>query len=256
MNHSGNLKLSLAGAVALFLCASPALARPAYSCKRDKALEVPMQFNALVESGGRVHLSAYGGSDKSGWIAPYNNGAWRVIDASGRQVTRFTESLLAFASTEMLKESTVEGLLPGAYMVQLISIDLCGNQGQATRSITIPTATSEITQPVIADLQPMLLSSFGASAYALYFTASDDTAIKRVTVEVNGSVLADFTYFNGTTFRWWTDFFPEDGTNTAFEGPNFYVGYDSAYKGQCGVRVTAEDLSGNQTVSTGTFCLP
>ena len=256
MTHVRTLTLSFAALVVVSLCSSPASAAPAYKCRSDKTVDVPMQFTATVQ-GGRVRLSASGGSDKSGWIAPYNNGAWKVFHTSGAQVTRFTESLLAFASTEMLKESSLEGLLPGTYTIQLTSIDLCGNQGKTQRSVTIPYPAGEGNAPVVADLQVMQISSYGASAYSLYFTAADDSGIKRVVVEAgNGSVIAEFNYFDGKSYRWWTEFFPQDSTVTIFEGPAFYVSYDSAYKGQCGVRVLVEDLAGNQSVAAGNFCLP
>ena len=38
--------------------ASSAFAGPAYNCKADKRLDVPMQFSAVIESNGRLHLSA------------------------------------------------------------------------------------------------------------------------------------------------------------------------------------------------------
>lgn len=255
MTRPGALITAAAVLALTSLSAAPASAKPAYSCKRDKIVDAPMQFTAAVV-GNRVRLSAFGGSDKSGWVAPYNNGAWKVFDASGTQVTRFTESLLAFASTEMLKESHLEGLLPGTYTIRLTSFDLCGNQGTFQRSVTIAEPVFESTPPTVTDLQPMQLSSFGAAAWVLYFSASDNTGIKRVIVEADGSLLADFSYYNGTSYRWWTEFFPDDSTVTAFEGPVFYIGYDSAYRGRCGVRVTAEDVSGNRTTATGDFCLP
>ena len=255
MNRVHKLMTSFAAFAAFTVCASsPAMARPAYSCKRDKVVDVPMQFTATVV-GGRVELSASGGSDRSGWIAPSNNGAWKVFDATGIQVTRFTEMLAGFA-TETLKESNLEGLLPGTYTIEFTTIDLCGNQGKSQRSVTVGAPAYESTPPVIADLQVVTLSYLGATAYSLYFTATDNSGIRRVRAEADGSVLADYSYFNGTSYRWWTDFFPDDSTMTSVEGPTFYVGYDSALKGKCGVRVIAEDLSGNQVVANGSFCLP
>src|SRR5262245_41140692 len=79
---------------------SRAFAGPGYNCKSDKRLDVPMQFSADVQSAGRVHLTASGGSDRSGYIAPYITGAWRVYDAKGSQVTLFTSSLVLFASVD------------------------------------------------------------------------------------------------------------------------------------------------------------
>jgi hypothetical protein len=255
MNRVHKFITSFAALAAFTVCASPALAGPTYSCKRDKVVDAPMQFTATVV-GGRVELSASGGSDKSGWIAPSNNGAWKVFDATGLQVTRFTESLMTFAASDVMKEANLEGLLPGTYKIVFTTIDLCGNQGTSQRSVTVAAPAYESTPPVIADLQLVTLSYMGATAYSVYFTASDNSGIRRVWVEAGGSVLADYSYFNGTSYRWWTDFFPNDSTMTAFEGPTFQVGYDSALKGKCGVRVFAEDLSGNQTVATGDFCLP
>ena len=69
MNRVHKLMTSFAAFAAFTVCASsPAMARPAYSRKRDKVVDVPMQFTATVV-GGRVELSASGGSDRSGWIA-------------------------------------------------------------------------------------------------------------------------------------------------------------------------------------------
>ena len=256
MNRVHTLITSFAAFAAFTVCASsPAMARPAYSCKRDKVVDVPMQFTATVV-GGRVELSASGGSDKSGWIAPSNNGAWKVFDATGIQVTRFTDSLMTFAASDVMKEANLEGLLPGTYNVVFTTIDLCGNQGTSQRSVTVGASAYESTPPVIADLQLLTLSYMGATAYSVYFTASDNSGIRRVRVEADGSVLADYNYFNGTSYRWWTEFFPGDSTMTAFEGPTFQVGYDSAHKGKCGVRVIAEDVSGNEVIANADFCLP
>jgi hypothetical protein len=237
--------------------ASSASAGPAYNCKSDRRLDVPMQFSAVIESNGRVHLSASGGSDKSGWVAPYNNGAWRVLNAANVLVTRFTDSLFLFASTDLLKETYVEGLLPGTYTIELTSTDLCGNRGKNQRSITIGQPALEATPPVISAPQLTLVGGYlGATSYSLYFTATDDTGIKRLTVEVNGHPIVEYNYFNGTSYRWWTAFYPEDSTLTAFEGPGFYVSYPAEYKGLCGVQVTGEDVHGNLFTATGSFCLP
>lgn len=256
MNRFRKMMITFAGAVTITLFASQSFARPAYNCRSDKKLDVPMQFAVATESAGRIHLSAYGGADKSGWLAPYNNGAWRVYDSSGTQFTRFTESLLVFSSTELLVEAYLEGLLPGTYSIELTSTDLCGNLGRTRSSISIGSPVPEATAPAISVPQAVLVGALGATAYALYFTATDDTGITRLSVDVNGSPIAEFNYFNGTSFRWWTAFYPEDSTLTAFEGPSFYVSYPDAYKGQCGVHVTGEDLFGNQVTVTGEFCLP
>ena len=55
-------------------------------------------------------------------------------------------------------------------------------------------------------------------------------------------------------FRWWSQFYPADSTLN--QGYGFYVGYPDTMKGQCGVRVTVEDLTGNQSVATSAMCLP
>ena len=236
--------------------ASSAFAGPAYNCKADKRLDVPMQFSAVIESNGRLHLSASGGSDKSGWVAPYNSGAWRVLNGS-TVVTRFTDGMFAFASTDLLKESYVEGLLPGAYTIELTSTDLCGNRGVTKQSITIKQPAWEGTPPAISAPQLTLVGGYlGATSYTLYFTATDDTGIKRLTIESNGHPIAEYKYFNGTSYRWWTAFYPQDSELTAFEGPSFYVMYPPELKGQCGVQVTGEDVFGNLFTATGTFCLP
>ena len=57
MNRVHKLITSFAAFAAFTVCASPALARPAYSCKRDKVVDVPMQVTATVV-GGRVELQA------------------------------------------------------------------------------------------------------------------------------------------------------------------------------------------------------
>jgi hypothetical protein len=256
MNQFKNPWLSLAAlVVALVSFPSQAFAR-GYNCKSDKVVDKPMQLAVDIESAGRVHLSAYGGSDKSGWIAPYNNGAWRVYDSSGKQLTRFTDSLFLFASTDLLRETYLEGLVPGSYSIDLTSMDFCGNLGHSKGSFTIQTPVPEANDPAISDLQVVMVGSFGATAYTLYFTATDDTGIKHLSVSVNGSPIAEFNYFNGTSFRWWTALYPADGTLTAFEGPSFSLMYPDAYKGQCGVQVTGEDLFGNQFTATSQVCLP
>jgi hypothetical protein len=227
------------------------------SCKGDRSLDAPMQFTADVESAGRVHLSASGGADKSGYVEPNISGAWKVYDSSGKQVTLFTSTLFLSASLDMLKETYLEGLLPGSYTVDLTSMDLCGNVGHAQRAFTINQPSSEGNLPVVSTPTLVQVGGLGATAYTLYFTATDDTAIRKVSIYVNGNLIGQYSYFDGKSFRWWTAFYPNDSTLTALEGPSFYVMYPDSYKGQSSfVQVVAEDLAGNQFTSSAQLVLP
>src|SRR4051794_39670889 len=102
MNAFGKSCVSLLALVALVAFASPAAAaKPAAggntSCKGDKGLDVPMQFVVQVQSGGRVHVSAFGGSDKSGLVSPEH---WRIYNASGALIDYFPRTNLVFVSPD------------------------------------------------------------------------------------------------------------------------------------------------------------
>jgi hypothetical protein len=262
MTRFSRLSMSFAviGAALVIFASRVEAAKPpssgSYSCKGDKQLDVPMQFTATIESAGRVHVSAFGGSDKSAYVEPYIVGAWRVYDSLGNQVTFFTDNLL-FNSIDMLKETYLEGLLPGAYSIQLTSMDLCGNLGYRRQPITIPQLTPEANPPVISAPTIVQTGALGAYGYCLYFTATDDTGIRHIAVYVNGSLIAERDYFNGASFRWWTAFYPKDSILYPFEGPSFTLTYPDSYKGQPSVvQVVAEDLFGNQFTATAQLMLP
>jgi hypothetical protein len=110
-----------------------AVAATKYSCRSDKKFDVPMQFSASIESAGRVHLSAFGGADKSGWFVPYT---WQLYDDRGRQVDYFPQADLGFASQDMLREVNLEGLVPGAsYTIELTSYDYCIHMGSTHNAV-------------------------------------------------------------------------------------------------------------------------
>src|SRR4051812_37476796 len=107
--------------------ASTAFAGPSYSCKGDKRLDASMQFDATVE-GSRVHVSAFGGADKSNWVVP---SVWRLYTASGTLIDYFPKTTLVFVSESMLANANLEGLVAGAYVIELTSVDFCNNKGVA-----------------------------------------------------------------------------------------------------------------------------
>jgi hypothetical protein len=219
-----------------------------YNCRSDKRFDVPMQFTATLQSAGHIHLSVYGGSDKSGWFAPYYSGAWRTYTAAGKEITRFSSSTMLFVSTDMLKETNLEGLIPGSYVIELVSQDLCGNLGTFRRSVTVPQAVVESNPPVISALDIVQFGALGASANQLHFSAADDTAIKHATVSINGNLIAEYKYFDGVGYRWWTEYFPDDNGLSVYEGPNWYIAYPQAYIGQyVVVEIIVEDMFGNQS---------
>jgi len=246
--------------VAIGLALSPtahAAKASSYNCKSDRSLDNPMDFSATLETPGRLHLSAVGGSDKSNYVAPNIIGAWRIYDASGKQVTQYTETTLLFASAQQLTEVYVEGLTAGSYTVDLTSTDFCGNAGHMRRSVAIPSPGADSNLPQISGPRVMQVSSLGATAWVLNFSATDDTAIKRATVYIDGNVVANYNYFNGTSFRWWTGYYPDGSSLATLEGPTYYVGYPDSYKGQMHtVEVVADDLAGNRSIVTAQAVLP
>jgi hypothetical protein len=250
--------VSFSVAVGLALSPSAGAAKAAsYNCKGDKQLDSPMDFSAVLESPGRLHLSASDGADKSNYVAPNIIGAWRVYDAAGKQVTQYTDTMLLFASAQQLTEVYVEGLTAGSYTVDLTSADLCGNQGHMRRSVTIPAPGVDSNLPQVSGPRVIQVSSLGATAWVLNFSATDDTAIKHVALYIDGNVIVDYRYFNGTSFRWWTGFYPDGSSLAALEGPTYYVGYPDSYKGQTHtVEVVGDDLAGNRYIATVQLALP
>jgi hypothetical protein len=226
----------------------------AASCKGDRKVDSPMQFSVAVESAGRVHLSAFGGSDRSGWVdvGTLGLGAWTIFDASGKQLDLFLRSPLVFASLQMLWETNLEGLTPGAsYTIQLASMDACSNMAYVRQSITMPESTSDDVSPVASTPDIVRTGFLGSSWTVLHFSATDDTGIQRVAIYFNGSLLKEYHYFDNVAFRWWADPYDGDVSQSTLEGPNYYVSYSDTLRGQSGlVEVIVEDFFGNITTSS------
>jgi hypothetical protein len=235
--------------------ASPADAARSYNCKSDRQIDVPLQFAVDVQSAGRVHVSAYGGSDKSGYLVPSE---WRVYDNSGTQIDYFPKSILMFVSPNMLTQTNLEGLLPdSSYTIALISQDFCANKATVTRTVTMPSAAAEWNAPVLS--APNVVQTGGAlsSFSMIHFSTTDDTGVQDVAVYVNGTLIFHVAYYNGVTYRWWCDDYPDDGQKSVLEGPEFYMSYPSTYGGTtASVEVVVTDAYGNQSRTTATLWLP
>jgi hypothetical protein len=237
----------------------PATAAPpsksgSYSCKGDKQLDVPMQFAATVESAGRVHVSAFGGSDKSGVVSPVN---WRVYNASGALIDYFPRTNLAFVSPDMLKETNLEGLIPGAsYTIELTSQDFCAHLGTVRNSVTMHPAIPETNPPVVSTPTLVQVGLQTGEFTQLQFAVTDDTGVQDVALYINGTKVAEYEYFDGVSIRWWCDPYPADAVLSVLEGPNYYVNYPTTYKGSyASVEVVVVDLFGNRSTSSAQLLL-
>jgi hypothetical protein len=241
---SGGLALALA-----YGGLSPdASAAAAYNCKSDRKLDAPMQFTAVVDGDGRVHVSAFGGSDKSRYVAP---STWRVYSAANALIDYFPKSMVVFASMDMFKETNIDGLQPGSsYTIELTSVDFCNNPGVVRKTMTLPPGYPEPTLPVLSapTVAQVGLQSFGR---VIQFSVTDDSGVQAVSVLVNGHEIASFVYGNGLSVRWWTDYYPYDNVLSTLEGPNYYVAYPDMYRGYSAlVDVVVTDLHGNQATTS------
>ena len=245
--------LGFTGFAALTLLLSANDAHAAYSCRGDRRLDVPMQFTPVVQSAGRVHVSASGGSDKSKSVAP---SAWRVYDSSNVQVDYFPKGMMAFVSMNMFREVNVEGLLPGeTYTIELDSVDFCNNVGIVKKTVTMAVTLAETNAPSVS--APALVQ-VGLQAFftELQFSTTDDTGVSEVAVYANGVQLADYVYYDRTHVRWWCDYYNADNTLSTLEGPNYYVSYPDSMKGSSAlVEVVVTDVYGNQTVQSAVLGL-
>ena len=131
--------------------------------------------------------------------------------------------------------------------MDLTSTDLCGNQGHVRHPLVIPAAGFEPNLPRISGPRVMQVSSLGATAWVLNFSATDDTAVKHVALYIDGNVIVDYPHFNGTSFRWWTGYYPDGSSLATLEGPNFYVSYPATYVGSVLVEVVVDDWFGNRS---------
>jgi len=234
-------RLPGAALVLLLVASSPALAA-SYNCKGDRRLDAPMQFVADVV-GSHVHLSASGGSDKSGWVAP---AVWRVYNGAGKQLDYFPKDLLVFVSQDMVKKANLEGLIPGTYTIALTSTDFCNNQGTVTRSINVTTPLPELNPPDLSAPTLVLVGLQTGQFSQIQFRVTDDTGVQKIAVYISGTQIKEYTYYDGVNVRWWFDDYPNDGTKSALEGPNYYVNYPTSYKGQYAlVEVDVTDVLGN-----------
>ena len=223
----------------------------AASCNGDRKLDVPMQFRATVLGAGRLHVSAFGGSDKSGWVVPVAYRGWRLYDAAGREVDYFTRADLGFASKDMLKETNLDGLVPGAtYTIELVSQDYCNNKGTFRQSVTMPAAAAESNSPVVST-PGIVQVGFMSANPALRFSATDDSGIARVSIYVNGALAEEYRYADGVGFRWWCDPYTLDSVQSTLEGSTFYWTYPTQYRYTVAlVDVVVEDLLGNHTTTS------
>jgi hypothetical protein len=215
---------------------------------------VPIQFALDLQSAARVHVSGYGGSDKSGLLYPVG---WTLFDASGKQIDNFPKATPVWTSANMLKETNLEGLVPGAsYSIALTSQDWCGNVGVVRKTVTMPAASPEANVPVLSSPSTIQSGLMGYLFTQIAFDLTDDSGIRDLSVSIDGTVVSSFVYGDGVNFRWWFDNYPYDNTQSTLEGPCYYISYPDRYKGQSHlVEVTAVDVYGNQTVKTAVLSL-
>jgi hypothetical protein len=242
-----NVAVAAVSAIGLLVASGSAEAQ---NCKSDRRLDEPMSFAVTIESAGRVHVSASGGKDKSGWIIPLGSGAWRLYDHAGRKLDQFTRASLGFASNDMLKETTIEGLSGGGtYTIELASQDYCNNKGTFRRTITMPAIYPEAQAPTVS-APTIVRTGFLTADQKIHFSATDDTGVARVAIFINGTLVSESRYTDNAAFRWWCDEYTLDSVTSTVEGPNTYFSYPSAYQGQaCLVEIVVEDMLGNVTTS-------
>jgi hypothetical protein len=240
-----SLMVALVGLLATF--SSRAYAGPANNCKSDKRLDVPMQFAVDVQSGARVHVSGYGGSDRTNYVVPYY---WRVYNSQGRQVDSFPRTPLVFVSPNMLRETNIEGLVPGeSYTFELTSRDSCNNVGVVRKAITMPALFDDPNPPDVTTPVTVMVGLQAGESKRVQFAVTDDTGVREVTMLINGTVVSNQKY--GVTFRWWCDDYPDDDVLSGLEGPNYYLAYPATYAGTYSVvEIVVVDAAGNTTTKS------
>lgn len=245
-----NLGVSFTALVVMLLTSStPAFTGKSYSCRSDRTVDAPIQFVIDAQSPGRVHLSGYGGSDKSGLIYPMG---WTLYDAAGRQVDNFPKAIPVWTSSNMMKEANLEGLVPGAsYSVALTSQDWCGNVGVVKKSLTMPPASLEGNPPELSAPSTIQSGLMGYLFTQITFDVTDDSSLQDLTVSIDGAVISTFKYGDGVKFRWWFDNYPFDTSQSTLEGPSYYIAIPDSFKGQLhSVEIVAVDIYGNRTVTS------
>ena len=69
-------------------------------------------------------------------------------------------------------------------------------------------------------------------------------------VYLNGTNTTDLTYYNGSSFRWWADEYPDDGVKSTLEGPVYTLSYPASYRGQyVEVEIDVVDVFGNMATA-------
>ena len=171
---------SVAGlAVVLVASSTQAFAGPSYSCKGDKRLDVPMQFAVSVQ-GSRVHLSASGGSDKSGWVVP---SVWRLSDDRIGQASRLLPQGTARVRVRRrcLREANLEGLVPGVpYTIELTSVDFL-QQSRSLPRQSAKSSTSHRPEPSAPNLSTptrVLIGLQTGQFGQIQFSVTDDSGIR------------------------------------------------------------------------------
>ena len=243
------LGIWLSAFVLIVTSASLAHGAPSYNCRKDKVVDVPIQFRVTVH-GDRVRLSTYGGSDRSQVVVLYR---WQILNKDNSQLDYFPKGILAFGvSYDMLRETNLEGLVPGtAYQIDLTSQDLCGNSGTSRQTVILPPGNADASRPTVSVPTKTYTGALGYVFPNIQFTATDDSGIREATVYVNGSPIQSYKYYDGVNFRWWTENYAADGVQSTLEGPFFLTPYPAAYQGQyVFVEIEVTDTSGNTTTTS------
>jgi|KBSMisStaDraftv2_1062788.scaffolds.fasta_scaffold120617_3 hypothetical protein len=241
----GVAAIATIGVAAMF--PTQASAGPSYSCKRDKQLDTAMQFAITEQAAGKLHVSAYGGSDKSTVVTPSE---WRIYNAAGAKIDYFPKALMIWVSMNMFKETNIDGLEPGAtYTVELVSKDFCNNAKSVSKTVTMPLSGND-AQPPDLSAPGLVAIGMAGSTNVLNFTTDDDSGTGQVSVFISGDKIADYVYENNVNVRWWTNDYPDDNSQSTLEGPNYYIAIPDKYKGGAhDVEVVVTDVNGNQSTT-------
>lgn len=214
------------------------------NCKRDSQLDETMDFDVTWITQSEALLTAFGGSDKSGFVEVHR---WIVEGVVGDNRYGEYPTVEFQSGSPELRMLHIRALEPGdSVKLILESRDSCLNKKQTQQTITVPAPSSGDAEAPVLLQEPKIVYIWAGLTYLPYLElfAVDNAAIKTVTIYVDGSLAYKSPDYEQSTYQMFTD--NDSGDFSASNQYGFYTNI-FPYAGRLPVHDVLEDTSGNIT---------